>query len=131
MNDHLTKIQAEKLAEFIHLLRDGWDVPGIVHALGTARVKGAAGAVAQAAIRAAIDPTNRTPAVIAMDGKHWRASEPDRLGLPPREIWCPDHNSPETKCRDQHYRTEPPAGWRNNTEAAPDGAASSVERADE
>jgi hypothetical protein len=68
--------QATTLAAFVHTLRPDWDVPGIVAALGQVRDRAVAGEVAVAAIRAATDHGNRTPAVIAMDGKHWRGGDP-------------------------------------------------------
>lgn len=33
-------------------------------------------------------------------------------GLPPRELWCIDHDTTESKCRDKHVRTTPPQGWK-------------------
>ena len=68
----ITHDQATKLAAFISSLRPDWDTPGVLHAIGRARERGDGTAVAVAAIRAAASPSNRTPAVIALDGEHWR-----------------------------------------------------------
>jgi hypothetical protein len=67
----LSHEQAKALAGFINTLRPDWDKPGIIHALGEARFRGDSAGVAIAAIRAATTAAVRTPAVIAMDGKHW------------------------------------------------------------
>lgn len=68
----MTHTQAVALAKFVHTLRGDWDVPGIEHALGVARTRAGAGDLAVAAITAAASHSNRTPAVIALDGPHWR-----------------------------------------------------------
>lgn len=68
----ITRRQATALAELIHALRPEWDAPGVLAAIGEARDVGPAPMVAIAAIRAATTPTNRTPAVIPMEGAHWR-----------------------------------------------------------
>lgn len=80
----MTREEAADLARFIERLRrrlpgDTWHKPGIEDALGRARDRADAPDLAMAAIRAACEPTNRTPAVIGMDGPHWReASRPPR-----------------------------------------------------
>lgn len=71
-NIAMTHTQATHVAAAVHALRPDWDVPGIVDALGRARGRGSGPAVAVAAIRAGADQRNRTPAVIALDGAHWR-----------------------------------------------------------
>lgn len=49
-----------------------WHEPGVVDALSKASERQTTiGRLARAAIRAAEDPANRTPAVIALDGRHW------------------------------------------------------------
>ncbi len=79
MNDgrNLTKQRAQALAAYLHLLRPDWDEPGTVHALGMARDRGDAYLISVAAIRCAGDPSNRTPAIIALDGQHWRPRSDD------------------------------------------------------
>lgn len=71
----ITHDQAKRLAELIHWLRGDWDVKGILAALYDAAGKGGNFDLAQAAIRAASDPGNRTPAVIALEGPHWRLDQ--------------------------------------------------------
>lgn len=75
----MTKDEAAALAGFIELLRrrlpgDTWHKPGIEDALGRARKRADAPDLAHAAIAAACRPENRTPAIIGMDGPHWRES---------------------------------------------------------
>lgn len=70
----MTFKQGQALARFLHELRNDWDVLGIESALQKARDRGQAHEVAQAAIRAAALASNRTPAVIPMEGPHWQAS---------------------------------------------------------
>lgn len=70
----MTFRQGQALARFIHELRGDWDVPGIEAALGQVHDKAPADVIACAAIRAATVASNRTPAVIAMDGPHWRTA---------------------------------------------------------
>jgi hypothetical protein len=72
----ITQDQAQALAALIHALRTGWEVPGIVKALSDARDRDDAWALTDAALHAARTATNRTPAVIAMDGPHWTAGKP-------------------------------------------------------
>lgn len=85
MNDRaLTKPRAEQLAAFIHSLRPDWDMPGIVVNLAKAKDRGDTYIVAIAAIRAAAAPGNRTPAIIAMDGFHWRPPRDDDPAEPRR-----------------------------------------------
>jgi hypothetical protein len=62
------------ITELLHQLRPDWDTAGILAHLETARLRvGVTPAnLAIAAIRAATNPKNRTPAVIPLDGDHWR-----------------------------------------------------------
>lgn len=62
---------AKHLAALIHSLRPDWDLPGINDALYRAKDRGDAIEVCVGALRGCA-PTNRTPAVIPMDGNHWR-----------------------------------------------------------
>lgn len=71
MMTKLEQRQAQALAAFINTLRPDWDATGVYAALGKARDLADAPSLAIAAIRAAATPTNRTPAVIAMQGDHW------------------------------------------------------------
>ena len=63
-----------------------WDPAGIRAALTNAATMGTIADVLHAAINATIDPTNRTPAIIAMHGPHWTAtpSTTPRDTRPPR-----------------------------------------------
>ena len=113
MMNEITHTQAQQLAAFIHTIRRDWDPAGIVKALGDARGKGPVDLVAHAAIRAAMNPKARTPAIIGRAGEHWAVPwrEPDRL--PPREVHCPEHDVAESLCRGRHVRKAPPVGWRD------------------
>lgn len=78
----MTKIQAEKIAAAVNTIRPDWDITGITAALGKARNEGEAWQVAIAAIAAAANTNNRTPAVLALPGEHWR---PARLTTTPTQ----------------------------------------------
>jgi hypothetical protein len=62
------------IAELIHQLRPDWDKPGLLTHLDTARLRVSVtpADLAIAAVKAADNPANRTPAVIPLDGEHWR-----------------------------------------------------------
>lgn len=102
-DNRMTKQQAEALAQFLHMLRPGWEEAGIVAALGNARLMGTAGDLAIAALAAAAEPNNRTPAVIAMPGSHWSHSalrhKSSANTTPPRNRTCATCYLPEDKCR--------------------------------
>lgn len=75
----MTRDEAEHLARYLSAIRkrlpgDDWDRHGIEGELAKARGRATSPDLACAAIRAAEIPTNRTPAVIGMDGPHWRES---------------------------------------------------------
>lgn len=98
----LTHDQAKAAAKCINALRPDWDVPGIIDALGRARGRGDAPTVVMAAIRAATAPSNRTPAVIWLDGAHWRAPEParpERRPAPKPHELCGICSEREDDCR--------------------------------
>lgn len=87
-----TKIDNETatdLAALIHRLRQAaryptWDVPGISRFVMAAADRGDVFEIAAAAIRCASVATNRTPAVIAHDGPHWRpAAGSSSAAVPP------------------------------------------------
>ncbi|MEN8672586.1 hypothetical protein, partial [Nocardioides sp.] len=121
----MTFKQGQALARFIHELRTDWDVLGIESALQKARDRGQAHEVAQAAIRAAALASNRTPAVIPMDGAHWQAAaasssttyRPQRLQ--PHER-CSTCQKPRARCEgdpryggdDHRFRPDVPAAGR-------------------
>jgi hypothetical protein len=72
----MSEQEARALARAIELMRPTWQAAGITRALGTARMKANKWTVALAAINAAADDANRTPAVIPLDGKHWPMKTP-------------------------------------------------------
>lgn len=67
----ITKQTAQHLAEVIHEIRGDWDQHGIVAAIAPVRNLSLADVVV-AAVLAATTPSNRSPAIIAMAGEHWR-----------------------------------------------------------
>jgi hypothetical protein len=73
-HQEITNDQATLLAAFVAAIRDDWDTPGLMKAFETARLRvGVTPAdLAVAAIHASANPKNRTPAVIPLDGDHWR-----------------------------------------------------------
>ncbi len=97
----LTYEGAVILAEFIHAyVRPDWDKNGIVHALGNAQGKGTAAQVAVAALVAAQNARNRTPAVIPLAGPHWPASgAPAARRTPSRSNTCGTCYLSEEECR--------------------------------
>lgn len=78
MNDetHATDEDARALRALAHLvsrIRPDWDPPGVAAKLSEAHTAGRPiGPLSIAALRAAQDQSNRTPAVIPLDGAHWR-----------------------------------------------------------
>lgn len=107
----LTPDQAKELARFIHSLRRDWDVPGVFSQLGRARDRAPGPELAIAAIRAAMSAHNRTPAVIGMDGEHWRtpAGTSRPRAVDPAEL-CRVCGHPEPRCRE--LRERPSDGHR-------------------
>lgn len=100
----MDKAQAEALAAFIALLRPGWDAAGIMAALGQGRMMGTAADLAVAAIAAAMEPSNRTPAIIAKPGAHWthvalRHKSSANITAPRQET-CSICYLPEFRCRE-------------------------------
>lgn len=112
MTEEITRTQAQQLAAFIHTIRPDWDPAGTTHNIGLAKDRGTPADVAHAAIRAASNPANRTPGIIPRDGEHWRQPWKAPDPTPRRTYHCGEHDVPESECRNQHYRTEPPEGWR-------------------
>lgn len=73
----LTFQQQQLLTRLLHAFNPEWDINGNDAALGRARDLAPGPDLACAAIRAATTPGNRTPAIIALPGPHWRASSTD------------------------------------------------------
>ena len=100
MIGQITNRQATALAKFIHELRSEWDVPGITDALWQARGFAPVAELAQAAIRAASEPANRTPKIIALNGPHWRGSEATpKIPEPDAGLRCSVCSEPKHRCR--------------------------------
>lgn len=127
-DNRMTKEQAQALAEFLHMLRPGWDTAGIVAALGNARLMGTAGDLAIAAIAAAMDTNNRTPAVIAMPGAHWSHAalrhKSSANTTAPRAQTCSVCYLPEDKCRARW-------AWDHRFESVAEAKARAIRQADE
>lgn len=99
MTTNITTRQANAITELVASLRPDWDVRGIMAALrDAAELTTDPTRLAVAATLAAGDPSNRTPKVIGMRGKHWDA--PTRSADPPVTNRC-------TKCRDWHQPAAP------------------------
>ncbi len=95
---------AHALAQFINAaVRPEWGVAGIYDALGKAREMGEPGDLAIAAIAAALNPENRTPAVIAMQGPHWAhvalRHKSSANAVPPKSRTCSVCYLDEAQCR--------------------------------
>jgi hypothetical protein len=104
MFNPLNHTQAKAVAKAIHELRPEWDVDGIVHHLGLARARGDGFDVAVAAMRAAHVVSNRTPAVISLDGAHWRdvvakPGPPKHEPSPGKHERCTTCSEREDDCR--------------------------------
>lgn len=94
MTGSITDDQARALCHLVTLLRPGWDIAGIRSALHKARTNASAHDLCVAAIRAAQNPSNRTPAVIAMGGPHWRTGGGELArDLPVERCPQPGHTS--------------------------------------
>lgn len=74
-NDDQHERDLRAIAHLVHQVRADWDIPGIMAALRES--PGGLADLVIAAVTAARDRRDqRTPAVIAMDGPHWRNSAP-------------------------------------------------------
>jgi hypothetical protein len=90
MNDQkFSPEHAKHLTELVRSLRPEWDRPGIADAIWKARDKGSAIDVCVAAVKACV-LSNRTPAVIPLDGNHWRevVAGPSRLQAADKAVHC-------------------------------------------
>lgn len=111
MTESLNGNTADALANLLHQLRPEWGIPGIKAALFTAKDRGSAFEVIHAALYAAEDLGNRTPAIIHHPGAHWtrgrelgssnpRGEKCDQIGHEGK----PAHNCPyciaDSKARD-------------------------------
>jgi hypothetical protein len=90
MNDQkFSPEHAKHLTELVRSLRPDWDRPGIADAIWKARDKGSAIDVCVAAVKACA-LSNRTPAVIPLDGNHWRegVAAPSRPQAADKAVHC-------------------------------------------
>lgn len=95
----MTKSDAEAIALDAHATRPEWGVAGIMTALLSVRDRDPQH-VRDAALNAARNPANRTPAVIALDGEHWTLTAPAKRAR--KATKCPKHDveeSSEGVCR--------------------------------
>lgn len=78
----------EALVQLLVLLRPSWDAAGVRKVLDSPDLARASEtAISIAAVRAAADPNNRTPAVIALKGAHWEeVAGKASAKLPPRFV---------------------------------------------
>jgi hypothetical protein len=119
MLGQITGKQGHALARFVHELRPDWDVPGIEDALWQARSYAPVVDLASAAMRAALEPSNRTPRVIALDGAHWRGSEAQpKLPEPNDGDRCSTCSEPKARCRARWRDDHPFRSVRDNKAAA-------------
>lgn len=88
--------QAKALAAFVHTIRDDWGVEGILTAIGRVRDEAPIDVVTGWAVRAALEPSNRTPAIIAMAGPH--REPPPRQSRTSFNIPCPLHPGETLPC---------------------------------
>lgn len=90
MNDQkFTPEHAKQLTPLVQALRPDWDRPGIADAIWKARDKGSAIDVCVAVVKACV-LSNRTPAVIPLDGNHWRetTTQTRRPGMADKAKHC-------------------------------------------
>jgi hypothetical protein len=96
----LSTKQQFALSKFLNSLNEEWDIPGIEAALGRAREMAPGPELACAAIRASVTVGNRTPAVIALPGPHWRPGVATvRMPNVPSGTRCTVCSHPESMCR--------------------------------
>lgn len=92
---------AQALAYLANRLRPDWDRHGVERILARVADRDL-GEVAVAALIASIQRTDqRTPACIAMDGRHWHVLRPGvrTLSQPTAAAVCPIHLDPRDRCR--------------------------------
>lgn len=72
----ITEPQAQALAKLLHELRPDWATKSLLQMLWQHRDGHPFPELAAAAVTAANTPTNRTPAIIFLDGPHWHPARP-------------------------------------------------------
>lgn len=90
-----------RLANLVHEIRTDWQEPGIRAALAKVADRPLL-EVAAAALAATGRVDQRTPAVIALDGEHWRILNPEPAPAPRSPViltYC-EHGLPGRSCRE-------------------------------
>ena len=89
------------LALLVHTIRDDWHQDGILTAIAAVHDQGPPDEVSRWAIRAALNPSNRTPAIIALPGQHRDVEREPLATRQPfqRERTCDICGKHETWCR--------------------------------
>ena len=86
----MTEAQANALAAVLAEIRPGdWKPPQLLKLLWDHRAEHPYRDLVFAAVKAALNPAVKSPAVIFMAGSHWDI--PDAKGKKPRAPDCPDH----------------------------------------
>lgn len=94
----ITIEQATHLAALIEHIRPDWPSRQTIQLIGQHRTEHPLNRLAIAAIQAANEPTNRSPSIIFMPGKHWNIPDHTPAGPPPDP--CQDHpEEPAHNCR--------------------------------
>lgn len=87
--------QAKALARYVTTIRSDWHIDGILTAIGKVRDQAPIETLTMWAVRAALEPHNRTPAVIAMPGPHRETPKADVRSY---NIACSDHPDEQLPC---------------------------------
>lgn len=80
----ITEPQALALATLVGQIRTDWNPQGVLALIHKNRDAHPFPALARAAVNAATNPSNRTPAVIFMQGSHW--AEPNTMSASERRL---------------------------------------------
>jgi hypothetical protein len=92
MMSRLTQTQGKRLAELTHLLRPGWDIPGIEAAIRRAPERVSGLDVARALLNLAANPEVATPGLLPKPGRHWPVDDEGVSVLPPsNNVHCHVH----------------------------------------
>jgi hypothetical protein len=119
--------QAKALAAYLHTIREDWGIDGCITAIGQARDQGDIESITRWSVAAALNPSNRGPAIIAMPGAHRAApasAAPERESYD-RGHFCGTCGEPEHRCRlkwagDHEFESVARAAAREESERAAD-----------
>ena len=78
----------QRVANLVHAIRPDWDENGVASSLRKVADRPLAQVVLAAVTAATTRPDQRTPAVIAQDGSHWRVGATGSTDQPPRAQRC-------------------------------------------